>query len=1134
MPPMTDRQLTRALPMPPEPASAAVEAPSQELPRPEIAPVIRSKIQPPALRSTTLTRQRLIDRLHEATASRVTLVVAEAGYGKTTLLADFAARSGQRTLWYRLDSTDADAITWTNYLIAACRELMPDFGRATTALLSQVATGGPPSSAVVAALIDEMNELGAAPTLLVLDDFQAAEANLEARELVGRLVRSAPDWLHVVIASRRRPALQLGRLEAMGELVHIGTEELRFSLSETERLFADRFGTPLDAEVLREVDSRTHGWAASLQLFYGSVRGKPSTAIRALAKSLSGDRHPLYDFLAEEVLSSVPAEMDDFLVRAALLDRVVAENVVALFGDLRPQPSVAIAQAWIDEGDRLGLLGRTSEGSHSRQLHPLLRDFLLRRLRQRHPAEMVAAMHLRLARAVEHSDQLMAGAHFLEAGEDLEAMRCLGSSVMLTMGSGQWGAASDLLDRLKGVPADPAVAAIQARRFIEEGDLERAGRLLASVVASNAAPDVRAVFRHAKLSLGWRTGDRALMFETLAEIQEDSDTPAILRDIAQVFIDASPLSVTAVPYSVLARRLENMSHSQALAGHTYYAAISLHNAAIAAFAAGDAPGAVRLCHLALSAFETLAVSASESYSTHAVLAACWFELGEAKRAEEHIELGLSSGKEHGDVHAEFAYLYALVGQRERAAHMLAGADSLRRDGLSDLQGITTATVARAFLSMATAPDDSLEVLGQLARDRPLDVGDSLAHQALECLAHLLAGRHELAAHAATEALARARQHGARNAETRLAIVRALARTNGDELRAAVADAGKSGDLALLEVADAIGAEIDLLVPAPPPELMESMRRWPERWLLVLRRQLEAGPTAAGRAAAVLLDEVGAIEDVSRLRAYAKTYSRKIRSGENLGRKLAERVGPKLEIIDLGRVSLRVGIREVVLSRSRRKAASLLMYLVTRPNFTATREQVLDELWPDADPDSASNSLNQSLYFLRRDVDPWYEDDLSIDYINLEGDLVWLDARLVTVSSAAFLAAVRDKRVKPLAVEELMALVERYPGRFAPEFEYEEWAIGWRQRIHAAYLEFVNGAVNSLASAGALSAARDLAAQVIEIDPDAREIERKLVALYWRLGARSAAAAQFQHLAALDIADGLEPPTFAEVSEGWPQ
>ena len=75
---------------------------------------------------------------------------------------------------------------------------------------------------------------------------------------------------------------------------------------------------------------------------------------------------------------------------------------------------------------------------------------------------------------------------------------------------------------------------------------------------------------------------------------------------------------------------------------------------------------------------------------------------------------------------------------------------------------------------------------------------------------------------------------------------------------------------------------------------------------------------------------------------------------------------------------------------RRKPASLLMYLVTRPGHTATREQVLDELWPDNDPGSASNSLNQTLYFLRREIDPWYEDDVSIEYVFFEGDLLWLD------------------------------------------------------------------------------------------------------------------------------------------------
>ena len=78
----------------------------------------------------------------EATTRRLTLLIAEAGYGKTTLLADFA-RVGIRTLWYRLDPTDSDVITWANHIIAAAREFEPDFGEATLRLMSQLAAGGP-------------------------------------------------------------------------------------------------------------------------------------------------------------------------------------------------------------------------------------------------------------------------------------------------------------------------------------------------------------------------------------------------------------------------------------------------------------------------------------------------------------------------------------------------------------------------------------------------------------------------------------------------------------------------------------------------------------------------------------------------------------------------------------------------------------------------------------------------------------------------------------------------------------------------------------------------------------------------------------------------------------------------------
>lgn len=1104
----------------------AVKSPSSDR-----APVIRSKIQPPPLRSSTLSRQRLLDRLSDAVSSRLTLVVAEAGYGKTTLLADFSARAPFRCLWYRLDPTDADPVTWTNYLIAAVREVDPDFGERTLSLLSQVAPGGPPETAFVASLIGELARLGEAPTVLVLDDFHSVDESPGARAFVSRLLQEAPPWLHVVIASRRRPDLELARLAGMGELVEIRTEDLTFSRVETERLFADAYGVPLEPDVLRFVDSRTRGWAASLQLFHGSIRGRPSSAVRALAKSMSGAASPIYDFLAQEVLNNLPNDLEEFLIRAALLDQVVPSHVIAMFGEGTDVPTVGTTRSWIDDADRLGLLTRSSESSESRQLHPLLRDFLVRTLNQRHSTSNIRKMHLGVAQALTESDPLSACGHFLEAGEQIQAMHCLGRSVMLTMGSGQWGTASDLIDRLDGVRADAAVAAIQARRLIEEGDLVGAGLLLGGITLSDAPADVRAVFRYSKLSLGWRTGDREFLFATLDEIRSDAGTPSVLRDIAQVFVDASPLSLVSVSYPSLVRRLEGMARTQLDSGHGYYAAISLHNAAIVELVVGHPGEAIQIGERALQAFDNLSFPASERFSTHAVLATCWLEMGHSDRAEEHIELGLSTGGEHADVHAQYAYLCALTGDRERAERMLLSADALLRQGLSDLQAVATTALARAFLSLASDPRGALDLMARQPRERPLDMGDTFAYDILVALGHVLSAHLSVASEMARNGLEKARLQSARSAEVRFALIWAIADDNSESLRIAVADAKSVGELPLLEAADAIGQSLHLLT-VIPSELNESIRRWPSRWLPVLRRQLARGNVPAARVAALLLEEHGQAEDIVRLRAYAKTYSRIGRVSNQLGRVLAKRVGDKLEVLDLGRVRLRIGTRGVDLSAARRKPASLLMYLITRPSLTATREQVLDELWPDNDPGSAANSLNQSLYFLRRDIDPWYEDDMSVEYVPFEGDLIWLDPDLVKVTSVEFVGTIR--RTNPTAVDPAGALqiLDQYGGQFAPEFEYEEWAIAWRSRVHAACLEFASNVVATLMREGDIAGARDVAVRTFELDPEARDIERTLIGLYWTLGARSAASAQYQHLASQERADGMDPPALETlIAEG---
>ena len=106
----------------------------------------------------------------------------------------------------------------------------------------------------------------------------------------------------------------------------------------------------------------------------------------------------------------------------------------------------------------------------------------------------------------------------------------------------------------------------------------------------------------------------------------------------------------------------------------------------------------------------------------------------------------------------------------------------------------------------------------------------------------------------------------------------------------------------------------------------------------------------------------------------------------------------------------------------------------------------------------------------------------------------------------------------------------YTGHFCPEFEYEEWAIAWRSRVHALFLELANRSIDGRVRVGDLEGARDIALLGLERDPKAEEIERKLIWLYWHLGSQSAAAAQYEHFSAAERADGVEPTPFATVVE----
>jgi DNA-binding SARP family transcriptional activator len=241
----------------------------------------------------------------------------------------------------------------------------------------------------------------------------------------------------------------------------------------------------------------------------------------------------------------------------------------------------------------------------------------------------------------------------------------------------------------------------------------------------------------------------------------------------------------------------------------------------------------------------------------------------------------------------------------------------------------------------------------------------------------------------------------------------------------------------------------------------------------------------------------------------------------------------LRIRDLGRVQYECGERVVPMNRTRRKAASLLTLLVTRPNQTATKEQVIEELWPDLDVGPATNSYNQTLYFLRRDIDEWYDAPTSPVYLVNDGELVWLDKTLVHADSVAFMEELSGMTAGE-NVEGAANMCKSYLGRFAPEFEYDDWAVGWRERVHAAYLDLLHQTVVEYCRRDQLRQALGLLQLASRIDPESVDLDPTLVWIYDRLGSTAAAVEQYRRLSQSYRSElGTKPPSMQTILQSDP-
>ncbi len=352
-------------------------------------PILTTKLHIPPSQNLIL-RPRLYLRLDDALRTRLTLISAPAGFGKTSLLSSWLGQVDRATFsvaWLGLDEADNDPTRFWQYLISALQTVQPQIGAATLAAMN-----APQTLPVEIMLTPLLNELVTFPgdLLLVLDDYHWMQAAI-VHEGLAFLIEHLPPDVHLVIATREEPPIPLHRWRARGQLTEFRIDDLRFTRDEGAAFFQQVAGLKLSIEQITTLETRTEGWIAGLQMAAISMQGQQDP--QNFIDSFSGSHRYIFDYLITEIFEQQSEHVQEFLLQTCILDRISAD----LSAILCTWPSDQ-SQATLEylEQANLYLLPLDDERTWYRY-HSLFAEALIQRLERAHP-ERIPALHQKAAR----------------------------------------------------------------------------------------------------------------------------------------------------------------------------------------------------------------------------------------------------------------------------------------------------------------------------------------------------------------------------------------------------------------------------------------------------------------------------------------------------------------------------------------------------------------------------------------------------------------------------------------------------------------------------------------------------------------------------------------------------------------
>ena len=411
--------------------------------------LLRTKTSIPPARPRRIERPRLLERLAEGTQRALTLVVAPAGFGKTTLVATWAQTASIPVSWFSLEPADRSTERFLKYIIHSIQQIAPQTGNTALALLHSGRAFS--EEGVLYSLINDFAEIPHDFTL-ILDDYHAADSP-EISEIIQFLLEHRPANFHLSIASRTIPDLNLVRLRALDQVTEVSTTDLRFNPEEVCAFLEEVMDMKLAPDELTRLNQSTEGWAVGLQLAAIALTRKPVDW-----KIPAGQAH-IFDYLAEEVLRHESTQVQEFLIRTALFDRFCMSLCEVLFD---PSFSINDLLAYVERSN-LFLISLDSSRIWFRY-HALFTDFLRQQMARRHP-EQIPSLYRKASLWSEQNEILDDAIHYATHAKDFERAADLIESTYIDLL--QRGEQSALIEWLSDLP--PELVRQRPRLLLAQG-----------------------------------------------------------------------------------------------------------------------------------------------------------------------------------------------------------------------------------------------------------------------------------------------------------------------------------------------------------------------------------------------------------------------------------------------------------------------------------------------------------------------------------------------------------------------------------------------------------------------------------------------------------------------------------------